>query len=95
MNVTPFVADRPPAVDDDPFAAQTPFPGSTAFGNALDRAGSALTRADRAEDAFAAHAGSLQDAVFERAQADVLLAVATAAAQRTAQSVQSLLNMQI
>ncbi len=67
----------------------------SAFAAALDAVGSALGRATEAESAFAAHHGSLQDLVLERARADVTLAVATAAAQRSAQALQSILNMQI
>ena len=88
MTVTPIVPD----------VAATPRPqkaDTSAFVRALDGAGAALQRADRAEDAFASHSGSLQDAVFERAQADVVLSIATAAAARTAQAIQSVLNMQI
>lgn len=66
-----------------------------AFGKILDDMGSVLNDAERAEDAFAAGAGDLQTAVYERARADVALSVATAAAQRTAQSLQSILNMQV
>ena len=61
----------------------------------LDALGSTLERAQGAEDAFAAKRGSLQEAIYERARADVALAVATAAAQHAAQAVQSVLNMQI
>ena len=68
---------------------------ASAFARALDGAGSALDRAENAEDAFAAGNGDLQTAVYERARADVVLAVATAAAQRTAQALQSILNMQV
>lgn len=89
MTIVPLVPDVPRA------AAPPPAPPANGFLDALDRAGRALVRADVAEDAFAAHAGSLQDAVYERAQADVVLSIATAAAQRTAQAVQSVLNMQI
>ena len=89
MNVVPLVPDQPQNV------ARIAAPDAGAFSQSLDVAGDALARADRAEDAFAAHNGSLQDAVFERAQADVVLSIATAAAQRTAQAVQSVLNMQI
>ena len=46
-------------------------------------------------DAFADGAGTLQEAVYERAQADVALAVATSSAQRIAAAVQSVLNMQV
>ena len=51
--------------------------------------------AERAEDSFAYGGGTLQEAVYERARADVALSVATATAQRIAQSVQSILNMQV
>ena len=50
------------------------------FRCALDALGSTLERAQGAEDAFAAKRGSLQEAIYERARADVALAVATAAA---------------
>ncbi len=70
-------------------------PDASAFGNVLNDVGAALDRATGAEDSYAAGHGSLQDAVYERAQADVALSVATAAAQRAAQAVQSILNMQI
>lgn len=89
MTITPLVPDQAPS------ASRPAAPDSGAFAKALDGVGSALTRADNAEDTFAAHTGSLQDAIFERAQADVALSVATAAAQRTAQALQSVLNMQI
>ena len=66
-----------------------------AFAQALDGVGAALNRAEGAEEAFAAGSGDLQTAVYERARADVALSVATAAAQRTAQALQSILNMQV
>jgi flagellar hook-basal body complex protein FliE len=66
-----------------------------AFARILDDLGGVLGRAERAEDAFAAGKGDLQTAVYERARADVALSVATAAAQRTAQGLQSILNMQV
>ncbi len=65
------------------------------FARALDLIGGLLSRATRAEDAFARGSGDLQNAVYERARADVALSVAAATAQRVAQTVQSLLNMQI
>ncbi|MFN2528467.1 MAG: flagellar hook-basal body complex protein FliE [Candidatus Baltobacteraceae bacterium] len=89
MTITPLVVDQAPI-------ASRPAPAdSNAFAKALDGVGTTLTRADNAEDAFAAHTGTLQDAIFERAQADVTLSVATAAAQRTVQALQSVLTMQI
>ncbi|HEV3156967.1 MAG TPA: flagellar hook-basal body complex protein FliE [Candidatus Baltobacteraceae bacterium] len=69
------------------------------FGSFLNEAirstGDALTHADRAESSFAAGKGGLAEMVFERAQADVMLAVATSAASHMAQNVQTLLNMQV
>ncbi len=65
------------------------------FARALDAVGNALAGANRAEDAFAYGTGSLETAVYERARADVALSVATATAQRLAQAIQSILNMQI
>jgi flagellar hook-basal body complex protein FliE len=57
--------------------------------------GAVLGKAQSAEDAFAAGTGDLQSAVYERARADVALSVATAAAQRTVQALQAVLNMQV
>lgn len=68
---------------------------SRAFGTALQSIGDVLVRANAAEDAFAAGHGALGTAIYERAQADVVLSIATAAAQRTAQALQSILNMQV
>lgn len=68
---------------------------SSAFAKLVDAAGALLGRADRAEAAFTAHRGGLQEMVVERARADIALAVATAAAQRATQAVSSLLGMQL
>jgi flagellar hook-basal body complex protein FliE len=65
------------------------------FAQVLDGFAKALSDANRAEDAFALGNGTLQEAVYERAQADIALSVATATAQRLVQSVQSVLNMQV
>ncbi len=67
----------------------------SAFARALDAAGSTFDRAERSEDAFAAGAGDLQSAMYNRARADVLLSVASAAAQRAAQAINSITNMQV
>jgi flagellar hook-basal body complex protein FliE len=88
MKVEPLIPDVAPA----PLAAS---PGAAPFADVLDALGTTLERAQGAEDAFAAKRGSLQEAIYERARADVALAVATAAAQHAAQAVQSVLNMQI
>jgi flagellar hook-basal body complex protein FliE len=73
----------------------TSAPQDKTFGRILDDLGSVLGKAERSEDAFAAGTGDLQTATYERARADVALSVATAAAQRTAQALQSILNMQV
>ena len=65
------------------------------FTKALDALGEMLGSAENAEDSFAYGGGTLQEAVYERARADVALSVATATAQRITQSVQSVLNMQV
>ena len=66
-----------------------------AFASLVDVAASALDSADRAEAAFAAHRGGLQEMVVERARADITLQIAAGGAQRVTQSLQTLLGMQI
>ena len=70
-------------------------PESNAFSRLVDAAGVLLGRAVRAEAAFVAHRGGLQEMVVERARADIALAIATTAAQRAAQAVSSVLGMQL
>lgn len=84
-----------PLVPDLPVSAAPAAGDAGAFARALDALGGMLRGATRAEDAFAYGTGSLQAAVYERAQADVALAVATSSAQRIAAAVQSVLNMQV
>lgn len=88
MTVEPIVPDAPalPSVDTGDAAA---------FSRALDDFAATLTDANRAEDEFAGGAGTLREAVYERARADVALSVAAATAQRIAQAVQTVLNMQV
>ena len=64
---------------------------SKAFGAASD----ALGRADRAEHAFANGRGGLQEMTLERAQADVALSIASATTTHVAQSLQTILGMQV
>ena len=80
--------------DTVPLATSVPA-DRTGFAQALDAIGQVLNRATQAEDAYASGTGALHDAMYQRAQADVALSVATAAAQRAAQAVQTLLNLQI
>jgi hypothetical protein len=88
MRVEPLVPDAPPSADADAGDA-------AGFARALDALGAALAGASRAEDDFAYGRGTLQAAIYERARADVALAVATSTAQRLAQAVQAVLNMQV
>lgn len=83
--LVPDLAPRPRAAAGD----------TNAFGKIVDDLAAVLEKAQGAEDAFASGAGDLQRAVYERARADVALSVATAAAGRTAQALQSILNMQV
>ncbi|MEA2787450.1 MAG: hypothetical protein QOF71_3554 [Candidatus Eremiobacteraeota bacterium] len=87
-------------VPDAPLGPQPPGPrpaqaDGDAFARLVDAAGAILAGADRAEAAFAAHRGGLQEMVVERARADIALQVAATAAQRAAQSISTLLGMQI
>jgi flagellar hook-basal body complex protein FliE len=87
----------PPSSGRSPIQGSEPRSASCgwAFEKALDAIGRVLSDATAAEDNYANSMGSLQDAMYHRAQADVALSVATAAAQRAAQAVQTLLNLQI
>lgn len=88
MRVEPLLPDAPPL--------GTLGRGDAAgFAKALDALSEMLGSAEAAEDSFAYGGGTLQEAVYERARADVALSVATATAQRITQSVQSVLNMQV
>ncbi len=82
-----------------PSAGASPASGAAAFagavGDAFGQASAALTRADAAESAFATGRGGMQEMVIERAQADIALSVASAAASRAAQSLTTILGMQI
>lgn len=85
----------PPSSGRSPILGSEPRSASGGWAEMLDAFGKALTDANATEDAYANGAGSLQDAMYQRAQADVALSVATAAAQRAAQAVQMLMNLQI
>lgn len=84
-----------PIVPDAAVAAPAQSGDSNLFASMLGDLGAALNSASLSEDGFATGHGDLQSAVYERARADVALSVATAAAQRSAQALQSILNMQV
>jgi flagellar hook-basal body complex protein FliE len=90
---------RPLAGDDAPALLPPEAGGASEFAGALlgafDDASAALGRADAAERAFAAHRGGLQEMVVERARADVTLSLASTAASRAAQSLATILGMQV
>ena len=83
------------APDVAPGGVPQPSGDAQAFSNALRAVGGQLDKATQAEDAFADGHGSLQAAMYERARADVALSVATATAQRAAQAINAVLNMQV
>jgi flagellar hook-basal body complex protein FliE len=87
VRVEPLLPDAPPLPDRTSDGA--------GFAQTLDALGEILADASRAEDNFAYGNGTLQDAIYERARADIALSVATTTAQRIAQGVQSVLNMQV
>ena len=87
MRVEPLVPDTAPLAP-----ALAPARG---FADLLDAAAAAIDGANGAEAAFAAHRGSLQDMVVERARADIALQIAASGAQRVTQGLQTLLGMQI
>ncbi|HEX5274452.1 MAG TPA: flagellar hook-basal body complex protein FliE [Candidatus Rubrimentiphilum sp.] len=93
--MTTFVPDIPGPLPAAPRSVSAAMPPADAFGKALDDIGSVLGSAGAAEERFASGSGDLQEAVYERARADVALAVATAAAQRTAQALQAIFTMQV
>lgn len=84
-----------PLLPDAPLVSESAPANSNAFSKVLDDVAAVLDRAQSAENAFAGGSGSLSNAIYERARADVVLSVATAAAQRTAQGLQTVLNMQV
>ena len=95
----PLVPAAPLARAAEPDAPLAPNGGVPSFAGALqrafDEAGGALERADQAERSFASGRGGLQEMVLERAQADVALSLATAAASRTVQALTTIVGMQV
>ena len=103
MTVTPLPPVSPvvPAFEPDVAAGDTASSVSSSDGfgaalrSALGEASRAFNRAAGAESAFVAGRGGLQEMIVERAQADVVLALATSAATRTAQSLSAVFNLQV
>jgi flagellar hook-basal body complex protein FliE len=96
MRIDPIVPDTSSAAASlttaTPAAASGP---GRAFGQLVDAAGAALSKADAAESAFARGTGGLAEMVIERARADVAMTVAATGAQRAASALNTLLGMQI
>ena len=95
MTVPPFVPDVPSPPSHAMAPQRNDAPPAGSFGTILNDLGAALGHANNAEDAFANGTGDLQSAIYERARADVALAVATAASQRAAQALQAIFTMQV
>ena len=100
MTITPLVPAVPQNRDaeaDTPLGVKAAKPDdfAAALMRALDEAGTALGRADDAERRFISGRGGLQEMVIERAQADVILGIAGAAAARTVQALTTILGMQV
>lgn len=89
----PAIPDVAPALRSE--GASPDVGSANGFAQALDALGAIFGSAEESEDAFAAGRGSLQDAMYDRARADVALNVAVAAAQRCTQAAQAILNMQV
>jgi len=89
MHVEAIVPDIAPARPAEPAS------DANVFAAILDATGARLDAADRAEDAFTSGSGGLQEMVVARAQADVALQIAAAAAQHAVQSINTLLGMQV
>jgi hypothetical protein len=84
----------------EPDVANDPVPSAgggagRAFLDAVSSAGAAFDRAAESERAFAHGHGSILAMTLDRAQADVVLSVASAAASRAAQAVSTIFNMQV
>ena len=90
MRVDPLIPDAPPALRLVPSTA-----AAQPFAQLVDAAGAILAGAQRAEDAFAAHRGGVQEMVVERARADVALQIAATGAQRATQALATILGMQL
>jgi len=90
-----------PALPDDAFApgGAPPVSAAQSFEDALagafGAASAALQRADASERGFAAGKTGLQEMVLDRAQADVALSLASAAATRVTAALTTILGMQV
>ena len=94
MTVTPLEPDIPSPYEPAVSSGHTPSFGDV-FTHVLAFAGGALERADASERAFIRGHGGLQEMVVERARADAALSLAAATASRAAQSVSTILGMQV
>lgn len=93
FKATAATLDTPLPVPDENATSGSSF--AEALGRAFGDANASLERADRSERAFAAGGGGLQEMVLQRAQADVALSLASAAATRASQALSTILGMQV
>ncbi len=95
MSPVPIVPDVAPHAHAGVRVHANARPHGDAFASVLDDVGALFGKAQHAEDVFAVGRGDLQSAIYERARADVALAVAAAAASRASQAIQSIFNMPV
>jgi flagellar hook-basal body complex protein FliE len=93
VQIDAIVPDTAPSFSVAPVAA--PAEDAEGFAALVDALGAPLARADHAEQAFAAGNGGLLEMVTERARADITLQIATAAAQRGTQAINTILGMAV
>jgi hypothetical protein len=87
VTITPIEADTP--------ASPSNLASGRAFLRVLSGASEAFARADASERAFIGGHGGLLPMIIDRAQADIVLSIASAAASRAAQAVTTVFNMQV
>ena len=97
MHIDAIVPDIAP--DTAPSFSVAPIPAVAAdaagFAALVDALGAPLASADRAEHAFVTGQGGMLEMVTERARADIAVQIATAAAQRGTQAINSILGMSV
>lgn len=84
-----------PSGDDGARSAGSDTLGFGAVLSAMNAGGAALERAQNAENAFVSGTGDVQEMVFERAKADTIVSVASAATSRVAQALNTLTQIQL
>jgi flagellar hook-basal body complex protein FliE len=102
VTITPLdaIAESPAATALEPDISRASGNDAATFGfgslvSALRAGTQSLQRAEGAENAFIGGTGGLQELVFERAKADIVVSIATAASSRVTQSINTVTQMQL